>query len=139
MEIVNFHIGILIITALLIVYSDHQAFLYITGKKKLLDRKIINIFHYLVWAGLLGMITTGAMMVYPNFLKFLTVDGVPLKMFFVAILIGNSFFIHSLKNIAYERTFESLSRLEKIKLFVSGVLSTIGWIGAATTAIFVLG
>jgi hypothetical protein len=39
-------------------------------------------------------------------------------------------------HIATERPFKSVSTSEKRRLFVSGALSTIGWAGAAVSAVF---
>lgn len=84
------------------------------------------------------MITTGLIMFWPMHTFLLTEGVFQLKMMFVAILIINSFAIGKLIRVATTRPFATLSTREKIPLFVSGGLSTIAWIGAATLAFFLL-
>lgn len=138
-DLLSIHVGILILTGVIILYSDHQAFLYIRGKKLLLHSKSTDVLHYLVWAGLIGMITTGVLMALPAWQYYISMPGFLLKMVFVGILVGNSFVITSLKSVAYTTPFASLSGSQKMKLFMSGAASAVSWVGAAVTALIVLG
>lgn len=139
MKLVTVHIGIFILTALAIVYSDHEAFQYLTGKKPLLNQKRMNTLHYIVLVGLLGMIGTGVIMILPTWKYYFSLPGFWIKMAFVGILITNSFIISSLKSLAFTTSFKELSRQQKMHLFLSGAISSIGWIGALVTALIVLG
>ncbi len=138
MEIVTIHLGILVTTALVILYSDHQAFDYMRGKKSLLSFKTVKRAHHLVWAGLLGMITTGVLMIYPVWQLALQNPIFLVKMGFVLVLVVNAIFIGHLLPIASTVPFNAITPGEKKKLMISGALSTIGWLGAATVGLFFL-
>jgi len=133
------HVSILALTALVILFADHEAFQYMTGKKQTLDPKKTKLLHNLVWVGLLGMIGTGLWMTWPNTLFLFTVPGFQIKAAFIAALFVNAFFIGSLMKLAFEKPFASLSQAEKTKLMLSGFVSTAGWLGATTAAILTFG
>ena len=137
--LVSLHIGILILTGIAVVYSDHEAWLYIRGRKQTLDEKLIKRLHILVWIGLLGMIVTGVFLVLPGWQYYLSLPGFLVKMVFVGILLGNSFVISSLKSLAFTTPFGELPPARKRHLFVSGAASVIGWVGATLAAIIFLG
>ncbi|MEK7567773.1 MAG: hypothetical protein AAB513_02530 [Patescibacteria group bacterium] len=133
------HIGTLFITAVFILIADHDAFLYMRGKKELLSRKKVKIIHYTVWTGLIIMITTGLTMAYSALGDLIKSTGFLTKMFFVILLFINAIAIHFLSDLAIEKPFVSLSKKEKTLLLISGAASTIGWLGAAITAYIIFG
>jgi hypothetical protein len=137
-SLVSVHISILVLTGAVILYSDHQALLYLTGKKRLLEKKLMERLHLGVWAGLLGMIGTGLTMALPDIEYYLSLPGFLVKLGFVALLTVNAFFLGALMHVAFEKPFAELSFSQKLQLFLSGAASSIGWIGAATTALIVL-
>jgi hypothetical protein len=57
------------------------------------------------------------------------------KMCFVAALVINGFLIGSVSRLASEKAFAELSSSERRRVFVSGAVSTIGWIGAVACGI----
>ncbi len=131
------HLTILGVTALGILLADHEGMQWVSGKKPLLEWKKVFRLHLWVGFGLIGMLITGFLMFWPvrnyllhNSLAFL------IKMMFVAVLIGNSFLIGELTKISTKRTYASLSSAEKRPFFISGAVSTISWLGAATAALF---
>lgn len=138
MEFVTLHLFTLAVTALAIVYADHQGFLYFRGKKKTLSREFVVWNHRLVWAGLLLMIFSGGMMAYPAWEYYITEPVFLLKMFFVATLVINAFAIGKLIEVATIRPFAELSKAEKIPLLFSGAFSGMCWIGAAAIGYFFL-
>lgn len=131
------HLTILGLTAIGILLADHEAFAWMRGKKQLLNRKRLFIFHLWVGFGLIGMITTGVLMFLPM-REYLLANSFAfiIKMGFVAILVGNSFVIGKLLTVSSTRTYASLTSAERIPLFVSGALSSISWIGAGICALF---
>lgn len=132
------HLPILIATALVILYGDHQGFDYMRGKRKTLPPKSVSWSHRLVWFGLLLMILSGVTLVLPVWEYWLADPTFYVKMGFVVTLIINGLFIGKLSHIATERPFAELTPPEKQTLIVSGALSGIGWLGAATIGLFVL-
>ncbi len=130
MEFEEVHLAILAFTALVILYSDHQAFDYFRGKKQLLSKNFVTWSHRLVWAGLIGMITTGVIMVIPTWEYRLQDPAFYIKMGMVAVLIFNAIAIGKLSHVATERPFAELNTEEKRTLMLSGTLSAIGWISA---------
>ncbi len=133
------HLGTLALTAVTILIADHDAFLYVRGKKETLPRQKVKILHYTVWAGLILMITTGAIMAYPAREFLFSNPGFLIKMFFVGLLFVNAIVIHFLSDIAIEKPFVTLTSKEKLFLMLSGAVSTVGWLGAAITAFVVFG
>lgn len=129
---VTFHLGFLFFSIAAILFADKQGFAYLTGEKQVLSKSTLQVIHYAVWIGLLGMIATGAYMAYPLRVYLLSDTIFIVKMLFVGILITNAFLIDSLMKVAHERPFASLTMSERIPLFLSGGISTIAWIGAAT-------
>lgn len=137
-ELVTIHLTTLILTALVILYADHEAFAYFRGKKLLLDTQRTALLHYLVWAGLLGMIATGLTMALPGLSYYLSRPEFLLKMGFVLVLIINSLFITRLFPIASKTPFAELPEKTKMLLLLSGTASTISWLGAFVIGYFFL-
>jgi len=131
------HIISLIFSGCVIVSADHDALLWLRGKKETLNPSRVELFHILTWIGLTALIITGFFLFYParNFL--IKSPIFILKMIFVAILVGNGFVIGSLSHVAKTRSFSSLQKGERVALFISGALSTVSWIGATITAFFI--
>jgi nitrate reductase gamma subunit len=134
--LVYVHVGTLFLLIPVILFADHEGFSWMRGNKETLNEKTLKILHRLVWTGLIVMITTGAIMFWPLRDYLLHNFAFYAKMVFVAVLIINSLFVGKLMLIATERSFESLSIEEKRPILISGVASSIGWIGAIISAIF---
>lgn len=132
------HLAVLALTVIGIVFADHEGFAYMRGKKQILDPKRVKVLHYAVGVGLLLMILTGASMALPGLSYYMSEPVFQLKMFFVAVLIVNSFFISRLMHVATEKPFAALTSRERLPLMVSGAASTIGWVGAAVIGLFFL-
>lgn len=137
-ELENIHLAILALTALVIAWADHDALAYVRGKKVVLDKRRVRLAHRLVWAGLIGMIVTGAIMAAPALSYWVSEPAFIAKMLFVLALVGNAFLIGALSHTATERAFTALSPAEKTRMCVSGAVSFIGWAGAAAIGFFVL-
>jgi hypothetical protein len=134
--LVYIHVGTLFLIIPIILFADHEGYSWVRGKKEVLNKKTLKVIHRLVWSGLIVMIMTGAIMFWPLRDYLLHNFAFYAKMVFVAILIINSLFVGKLMLIATERSFESLSIEEKRPLLISGVASSVGWIGAILSAIF---
>lgn len=137
-ELEELHLAILLITAVVILYSDHEGFAYFREKKLTLSKQFVAWSHRLVWAGLLGMLLTGVVLVFPSWEYWLQDPAFYVKMGFVLTLFINAFFIGKLSHVATETPFSLLEQHERQTLLVSGALSAIGWIGAACMGFFVL-
>ena len=138
MNPVTIHLWTLGITALVILYSDHEAFSYFRGKKQLLDKRKMELLHYVVWAGLLIMIASGLKLALPAWEYYISEPSFLIKMGFVLVLIVNGVFIGRLTPIASERPFSDLAARGRLSLLLSGSLSTMGWIGAAVIGFYFL-
>ncbi len=132
------HLSILLITACVILCADHLGYLYVRGRRELLEAHTIQRLHYLVWAGLIGMIATGTYMAADRIQYLIQQPVFVLKMGFVLMLVINAFFIRRLSLRASEVPFVHLSIREKIILGASGVVSLAGWVGAACIGYFFL-
>jgi hypothetical protein len=129
---------IFLATASVILYSDYRGFNYFRGKEKLLSEKFVKWSHLLVWVGLLLMITTGVMLTIPAWEYRLSQPEFYIKMSFVLVLVMNAVAIGKLSKQASVRAFDELPSEDKKTLLVSGGLSALGWIGAATIGAFFL-
>jgi len=137
-SIVTLHFSAVIFSLAVLVIADVQAFLWLIGKKEVLNARLIKALHILMWIGLLVTATLGASLAYPILSYLLVHPPFLLKMMFVGTLITNAFLIGAHYTIATERSFASLSSKERIPLFVSGALSTLGWVGAFVIGWFFL-
>lgn len=130
------HILSLIFSGCVIVTADHDAFSWFRGKKETLDPEKMELLHQLTWIGLTLLITTGFLLFYPARVFLLSNPVFITKMIFVTLLLGNGFAIGKLSHVAHTRPFSSLSKGERTKLFISGAISSISWIGATIAAFF---
>lgn len=133
------HLGILLCTALVILYTDHLGWQYFRGTKQTLDSRLVGRLHVAVWVGLCGMILTGAYMALPAFSVLMAQPLFAAKMGFVALLVVNAWFIGSLITVATTTPYASLTQKQKTPLVLSGVLSSLGWVGAVTCAFLLFG
>lgn len=138
MEFEEIHLAILAATALVILYSDHQGYLYFRGKKPVLRENFIRWSHRLVWIGLVGMVLTGVSMVIPQWEYFLADPVFYVKMGMVAVLAVNAIAIGTLSPVATTTPFAALPREQRNTLIFSGTLSALGWISAALIGFFFL-
>lgn len=138
MEMEEIHLFSLALTALVILYSDYQGFLYFRGKKQLLSKEFVTWSHRLVWAGLCAMLVTGALLLIPRFEYLIREPVFYIKMGFVLVLVVNAFAIGRLSHVATLRPFIELTKKERTTLLFSAALSGIGWVGAAFVGYFLL-
>ena len=138
MTIVQIHLTIFLVTAVFILYSDHLAFQYLRGKLETVPTRRGRSLHYIVLAGLIGMILSGAYMAYPAWEYYIALPEFQLKMAFVGILVMNSFFISRFLLVARATPFRDVPKNEKLKFYASGVASAVGWVGAAVIGYFFL-
>lgn len=136
--ILPFHLLVLLFSAWNIFHADHLGFSWMTGNRKVLEESDMRKYHIRVWIGLIGMMVTGFIMFWPMREYLLGRWQFLLKMSFVLALIGNGFAIGSIQKIATRKEFKNLSMREKLPLLFSGAISTIGWLGAATAAFFLI-
>lgn len=120
-----------------IVHADHMGIKWILGKVETLDAKKVAHYHKGTWLGLILAIVTGTI-VFITTKETILYTQFYLKMEFVAALIINSFVIGKLSKIPTVKSFKSLTKKEKKMLFISGAISTISWLGAAITALFIV-
>ncbi len=124
------HLTLVILTGLVVLYSDEQGFLWMFGKKPLLSHNQIWIQHALVSMGLASIVLTGGIMFVNQASYFLHDPTFLVKMVFVFALLVNGFLIESIAEIATQKAFKELTPSERRRVFISGAVSIIGWIGA---------
>ena len=137
-EFEDIHLAILAVTALLILYADHEGFSYLRGTRELLSLKKTKSLHYGVWAGLVGMIATGIVLFWPERAYFVSEPEFLIKMCMVFALVVNAVLIGTLSKISATIPFAQLPQKTKRLLFISGGVSTLGWVGAAIVGFFFL-
>lgn len=138
LELATVHLTVLLVTAIAIIWADHEGISYLRGMKKTLDPVLTKRLHYAVWAGLIGMIGTGTLLFARAADFYLTYPPFLLKMCMVAALCANAFLIGKLSAVSTVTPFAELSTKTKRLLFVSGAISTGCWLGAAFIGYFIL-
>ena len=131
---VTVHLTVLALTVVIILIADKQGLSWMRGKKEMINPKILHTLHVLMWVGLGLMITTGAIMASEYWEFLITDPAFRIKMVFVGALIINGLFIGGLSQVATTTPFRDLSMARKLPLFISGMVSFVGWIGAFIAA-----
>lgn len=129
--VVSIHLATLILTVVCILYADHMGFEYIQGKRTHMVYAQMRRLHRMVWAGLLGMILSGAALAIPMSEYLVTEPVFMLKMGFVAVLFINALVIGTFIPLVCTRSFKDLTTSEKVSLGISGAVSIVCWVGAA--------
>ena len=124
------HLLSLAFVAVVIVIADHDGYLYMRGKKAVLNAVKVKRLHQLAWVGLGAMIVTGVMLVRQNPIV-LEEGAFVVKMLMVLALLVNGFVIGRLSVLSTTTPFASLTRGQKLSLLASGAVSVSCWIGAA--------
>lgn len=130
------HIGAFFVTITGVIVADVYAGLWVLGKIKTLPRKIIYCLHIFVAYGLLCSVVTGLIMFWDLRDYLLSHGPFWAKTIFVFVLIINSFVISKHIEISLIRSFQSLTQRERVPLIISGLVSTVSWIGAFVSAQF---
>lgn len=133
------HLIMLVCTVAVILYTDHLGFQYFRGIQRTLNPALVFRLHYVVWAGLLGMIATGAYMAYPAIDVLLAQPLFIAKMVFVLLLIINATAIGFLISVATRVPYSELTLVQKAPLLLSGAVSSLSWAGAVLVALFFFG
>ena len=121
-----------------IISADHLGLTWIRATRPTLPEALVRKYHKGTWIGLCLMIATGFTLFWPMREFLLTRPQFYIKMFFVLALVANGFMIGKFINIATTRTYASLTFKEKLPLLISGAVSTLGWLGAATMAFYLI-
>jgi len=118
--------------------ADHAALQWLRGKQQTLTPEVLGLIHRAVGIGL-GMMLGSGFVLFTYSKEYLLANPVfYLKMGFVLTLLVNSFFIERHLPIASQQAFKTLTRAQKIPLFISGALSTLCWVGAGISAWYLL-
>lgn len=134
MYMLPIHVGSFLVTIVTVVVADISALLWVKGTVKLLPAKLMSFLHAVVGVGLLVSIVTGILMFLPLTDYLLSTAAFKVKMLFVLALVVNAVFIGRHIRIPTTTPFVEVSVLQKTKLFVSGIISTVGWVGAFVAA-----
>jgi thiamine transporter ThiT len=130
------HLLTLIFIAWNVFRADHMAFSWTRGTVKTLDPVLVKKYHYRVWAGLITMILTGLFLFYPERDYLLERPQFYAKMGFVLAIVINSIAIGFLQKKAITHAYKDLRFTQKLPLFISGVVSTLSWLGATAGGFF---
>lgn len=119
--------------------ADKDALGWVRGKHLVLDEKRLRQYHRMVWLGLIAVVITGGLLLYPSRLYLLSDLLFDIKLLFVAILFINAILIGKLADRASRVPFRHISTREKRALFLSGAVSAFSWISAAFIAFYMFG
>jgi hypothetical protein len=129
------HIGAFVVTITGVILADLYALLWVIGKFPTLQSRYLTGLHYVVGTGLLVSITSGFLMFWPLREYLVTVEAFWVKVVFVMVLIINSFVISAHMHIHTTQTFSSLSKTQRLPLFLSGATSAISWVTVFVAAL----
>lgn len=132
--ILKIHIATVFVLVGIILYADALGTAWMRGKSETIAVQRIARAHHLMWGGLIVMLITGPLLFYPYKEFLLTHPPFLIKMSFVVALIINGLFIGKLMHVATTRTYASLTNKERFPLIVSGIVSTVSWIGGIVAA-----
>ena len=124
------HLLSLAFVAVVIVIADHYGYLYMRGKKAVLNATKVKRLHQLAWVGLGAMIVTGIILVKQNPIV-LEEGAFAVKMLMVLALLVNGVVIGQLSKLSVITPFASLTPGQKLALLTSGGVSVSCWLGAA--------
>jgi hypothetical protein len=134
----SLHVPVLLATIVVILYSDYQAWLYFSGKKKTLSPKFTFWSHRLIWVGLGGMILSGMALIAPAWQFYASDPVFYIKMWFVLVLVINAVVIGRLMLVVNTHSCKELAPALKKTLLISGFLSGVSWVGAMSIGYFFL-
>ena len=128
------HIASFIWNIFWVVVSDAVGLLWITGKKALAPGHFLRLTHRFIFWGLGVSIVTGVYLFSTVADYLLTVPAFYTKLLLVAALIVNGFVIGRHISVAETTPYKAVTSEEKRKLFISGAVSTVGWVGVFISA-----
>lgn len=129
---VTIHLCLIITTMLFVLYADEQGLAWMLGKKQTLNARTLEVLHTITGIGLSLIILTGGLMFMDRSTYLLSTSTFLIKMPIVLALVINSFAIGGLAHIAASRPFSSVTRKERRRIYISGGISVLGWLGAIT-------
>lgn len=129
------HLAFVVLSLLIVLYSDEQGLRWFLGRKETLSKKKVHLLHLVVSIGLGGILLTGGLMFLDRADYLLRQPVFIVKMLFVGALVINAFFIEAISRLATEKSFASLTTKERTVVFASGAVSIIGWAGALITGL----
>lgn len=127
---ITLHLFLIVLTLLLVVYSDISAAPWLLRKKETLSKAHVRTVHLLVTYGLALIILTGGIMFVQRSEALLANTLFLKKMFFVLALVINGYLIGTISKLATEKSFSALTKSEKAQVIVAAAVSTSCWIGA---------
>jgi len=129
------HLCAMLFAVVLIVCADLQATAWMRGAKQTLNKKTMQLLHWLTWGALLALVVSGIILLIPR--TYLLAEPLfVLKLLFVGMLLVNAVLIGRLMPMALERPYASLTAKEKLPLFVSGAVSAGSWVAVLAIAYY---
>lgn len=117
-----------------VIIADTHALWWVRGLLPTLPAARIYALHDVVAGALTVAVVSGVTMFWPLRTILLSDIAFLFKLFFVITLILNSVVIHRHLYLACTTPFAHLPRPTRVRLLVSGAVSTAGWIGTFITA-----
>ena len=129
------HILSLLFAVCIMALADKEVFAWLRGKKETLIEKRMYLYHILMWEALFALIGSGILLALPRLSYLITQPLFVIKMLFVGILFVNAIILGRLMPVTSERGFSSLSKEEKMSVYMSGVISAFSWIATTLVAL----
>lgn len=136
LPLLQIHLTAVFATLTIVVVADTHGLLWIFGKLETLPRKRMELLHTATWIGLVTIMLAGGSMFLGYSEYLLSLPAFRVKLFFIAALLVNAFFIGKHLTVATSSPFASLSKKQRLTLLTSGAVSSASWIGAFTSAQF---
>ncbi len=128
------HLLCLLVAVIGIILADRAALGWMRGKLQTIEPKKLLGAHWTVTVALLGLVYSGLFLFWPMHEYLLAQPYFLVKMFLVGALLINGIAIDTLKDIASQQSFASLTSRQKIPLLMSGTISGLAWLGVPVIA-----
>lgn len=128
------HIGAFLVNIALVIVADCHAASWLFGWQQTLSRRLMTWLHRIIGVGLAVSIVSGFFLFLSHAEYLLAVPSFYVKIGLVAALVVNAFVIGRHVDVASEKPFRLLTAAERRLLFVSGAVSTMGWVGVCMAA-----
>jgi hypothetical protein len=136
LPLLQIHLTAVFTTLAVVAVADTHGLLWILGKLQTLPLNRMELLHRATWIGLIATMLAGGSMFLGYSEYLLSLPAFRVKLFFIAALLINAFFIGKHLTVATSSPFASLPQKQRLALLISGVVSSASWIGAFTSAQF---
>jgi len=121
-----------------IAVADWKGLTWLRGRVATLPAKTMRHLHNHVWFGLILLVLSGGVLFSFHIDELLVSTAFFVKLGCLVVAIINGLYIRRHMSVSFEMPFASLAPRQQMALKVSGIISTIAWLGIVGVASFIL-